>query len=84
MNNKLYGKLIFELSKEGRVGYSLQGDNYGKYEIPAAMQRAEEAQLPECDELTVVLHQSLQQQLWCRYRVLSTGFMYDEVQPQDQ
>ena len=56
MNNKLYGKLIFELSKEGRVGYSLQGDNYGKYEIPAAMQRAEEAQLPECDELTVVRH----------------------------
>ena len=33
MNNKLYGKLIFELSKEGRVGYSLQGDNYGKYEV---------------------------------------------------
>ncbi len=56
MNNKLYGKLIFELSKEGRVGYNLQGNNYGNYEIPAAMQRAEDAQLPECDELTVVRH----------------------------
>ena len=49
MNNKLYGKLIFELSKKGRVGYSLQGNEYGNYEIPASMQRAEEAELPECD-----------------------------------
>lgn len=56
MNNKLYGKLIFELSKKGRVGYSLQGNEYGNYEIPASMQRAEEAELPECDELTVVRH----------------------------
>ena len=39
MNNKLYGKLIFELSKKGRIGYSLQGNEYGNYEIPASMQR---------------------------------------------
>ncbi len=56
MNNKLYGKLIFELSKKGRVGYSLQDNEYGNYEIPASMQRAEEVDLPECDELTVVRH----------------------------
>lgn len=56
MNNKLYGSLIFELSKEGRKGYSLPKNNFGDYEIPASMQRAEEAQLPECDELTVVRH----------------------------
>ncbi|MCH5169284.1 MAG: aminomethyl-transferring glycine dehydrogenase subunit GcvPB [Prevotellaceae bacterium] len=56
MNNKLYGNLIFELSKEGRRGYSLPRNNFGNYEIPASMQRAEEAQLPECDELTVVRH----------------------------
>ena len=56
MNNKLYGNLIFELSKEGRKGYSLPRNNFGDYEIPASMQRAEEAQLPECDELTVVRH----------------------------
>ena len=56
MNNKLYGSLIFELSKEGRKGYSLPRNNFGSYEIPASMQRAEEAQLPECDELTVVRH----------------------------
>ena len=56
MNNKLYGSLIFELSKEGRKGYSLPRNNYGNYEIPASMKRADEAQLPECDELTVVRH----------------------------
>ena len=56
MNNKLYGNLIFELSKEGRKGYSLPRNNFGDYEIPASMKRAEEAQLPECDELTVVRH----------------------------
>ena len=55
-NNRLYGNLIFELSKEGRKGYSLPKNNYGNYEIPASMCRAEDAQLPECDELTVVRH----------------------------
>ena len=56
MNNRLYGNLIFELSKKGRVGYSLPDNNYGNYEIPASLRRAEDAQLPECDELTVVRH----------------------------
>ena len=56
MNSRLYGNLIFELSHEGRKGYSLPKNNFGNYEIPASMQRAEEAQLPECDELTVVRH----------------------------
>ena len=56
MNNRLYGNLIFELSKEGRKGYSLPKNHFGSYEIPAVMKRAEDAQLPECDELTVVRH----------------------------
>ena len=35
MNNRLYGNLIFELSKEGRKGYSLPRNNFGeKYEVP--------------------------------------------------
>lgn len=56
MNNKLYGNLIFELSKEGRRGYSLPKNRYGDYEIPAEMCRKEDAALPECDEMTVVRH----------------------------
>jgi glycine dehydrogenase subunit 2 len=56
MNNRLYGNLIFELSKEGRKGYSLPRNNFGDYEVPQELRRAEDAQLPECDELTVVRH----------------------------
>ena len=58
MNNRLYGNLIFELSREGRKGYSLPRNDYGHSlaELPAALCRQQEAQLPECDELTVVRH----------------------------
>ena len=56
MNTRLYGNLIFELSKPGRKGYSLPKNRYGDYEIPASMLRTEEPELPECDELTVVRH----------------------------
>ncbi len=56
MNNRLYGNLIFELSKKGRKGYSLPKNRFGNYEIPASMQRKEPAELPECDEMTVVRH----------------------------
>jgi glycine dehydrogenase subunit 2 len=58
MNNKLYGNLIFELSKTGRKGYSLPHNEYGYSvsELPEHLCRQQEAQLPECDELTVVRH----------------------------
>ncbi len=56
MNNKLYGNLIFELSHEGRKGYSLPKNRFGNYGIPAALRRKEDAALPECDEMTVVRH----------------------------
>ena len=56
MNNRLYGNLIFEWSQEGRQGYSLPKNRFGNYEIPDALRRQEDAQLPECDEMTVVRH----------------------------
>ena len=56
MNNKLYGNLIFELSRKGRCGYSLPKNRFGVYEIPQLIQRTKEPELPECDELTVVRH----------------------------
>lgn len=56
MNNKLYGNLIFELSHKGRCAYSLPKNEFGHHELPASMRRAEDAALPECDELTVVRH----------------------------
>ena len=59
MNRTLYGKLIFELSKKGRKGYSLPQDydrSHSTAELPEALRRKEAARLPECDELTVVRH----------------------------
>lgn len=56
MNNRLYGNLIFELSRTGRCGYSLPPNDFGHYELPKDIRRNEDAKLPECDELTVVRH----------------------------
>ena len=56
MNNKIYGKLIFELSHPGSVGYSLPKNEFPHHTISAALRREREARLPECDELTVVRH----------------------------
>lgn len=56
MNNKLYVNLIFELSHEGRKGYSLPENTFGNYELPLCARRKTDAELPQCDELTVVRH----------------------------
>lgn len=58
MNNRLYGNLIFELSKKGRKGYSLPKANYryATTDLPSHLRRKQDAELPECDELTVVRH----------------------------
>ena len=56
MNSQLYGNLIFELSKPGRQGYSLPRNRFGDYSVPAELRRNRDAELPECDEMTVVRH----------------------------
>lgn len=59
MNNTYYGKLIFELSQAGRVGYSLPKNAFSQHhlnELPAALRRTTETLLPEVDELTAVRH----------------------------
>ncbi len=56
MNNSLYGHLIFELSHDQRQGYSLPQNPYPHYDIPRHLCRQQEADLPACDELTVVRH----------------------------
>lgn len=55
---KYYDRLIFELSKPGRCGYSLP-ENRWKHtpeELPDALKRGEDARLPEVSELDVVRH----------------------------
>ena len=59
MNNTYYGKLIFELSQPGQVGYSLPKSSYPQYsldQLPSALRRQSETLLPEVDELTAVRH----------------------------
>ncbi|MBR1594010.1 MAG: aminomethyl-transferring glycine dehydrogenase subunit GcvPB [Alloprevotella sp.] len=59
MNNKLYGNLIFELSRPGRTGYSLppcQVEAPGIDSLPAALRRDAAPALPEADEQTVARH----------------------------
>ena len=59
MNNVYYGKLIFELSQPGRVGYSLPKSAFEGYsldDLSAESRRGAEVELPECDELTVARH----------------------------
>ena len=56
MNNKLYGNLIFELSHPGRRAYSLPENRFGHHSLPDFCKREKNAELPECDELTVIRH----------------------------
>ena len=54
-----YDKLIFEISKEGRAGYSLPKNELSQYSLsalPEALQRSTKAELPEVTEFDVVRH----------------------------
>ena len=56
---KYYDKLIFELSKPGRTGYSLPqvcGKCAGTDAIPASLRREEQPGLPQVSEVDVVRH----------------------------
>lgn len=55
---KYYDKLIFELSKPGRCGYSLpaNGWNHSPEELPSGLKRSRAPELPEVSELDVVRH----------------------------
>ena len=55
---KYYDKLIFDLSKEGRQGYSLPANKWqtSLSELPAGLLREQEPQLPQVSELDVVRH----------------------------
>lgn len=44
------------MSHEGRKGYSLPENTFGNYELPLCARRKTDAELPQCDELTVVRH----------------------------
>ena len=54
---KYYDKLVFELSREGRTGYSLPANPYpAAPEVPSALCRGVPLRLPEVSEPDVVRH----------------------------
>lgn len=56
---KYYDKLIFELSKEGRKGYTLPENRMKEYALsalPEGLKRTNEPELPEVSEFDVVRH----------------------------
>ncbi len=53
---KYYDKLIFELSKENRIGYQLPKNEFPKISLPKALLRESPANLPEVSELDVARH----------------------------
>jgi len=55
---KYYDKLIFDLSKKGRQGYSLPERSWDASisQLPSGLLRADSPQLPEVSELDVVRH----------------------------
>lgn len=49
---KYYDKLIFEISKPGRIGYSLQQSDFGNYslaDLPQSLRRETEAKPPRSE-----------------------------------
>lgn len=58
MNRKLYGNLIFELSRNGCRGATLppHASAHGLDSIPASLMRSQALPLPQVDEPAVVRH----------------------------
>ena len=52
----MYDKLIYEISKENRIGYSLPGDSVDNFEIEESLTRKTPLDMPEVTELDVVRH----------------------------
>ncbi len=53
---KYYNKLIFDISEENRIGYSLEKKNLPKVHLPESLRRSQKAELPEVSEFDVVRH----------------------------
>ena len=53
---KYYNKLIFEMSKAGRIGFNIEEKNFPEVSLPTHLLRSQKADLPEVSELDVVRH----------------------------
>ncbi len=82
--------VIFELSRPGRVGYSLPKSDVPKTDfkakLPEHLVRKQPAELPEISELQLMRHYTnLSQDNFRRgKRLLSAGFLHNEIQSENQ
>ena len=53
---KYYDQLIFDFSKDGRIGYALRKNEFSDVALPKHLLRDAKAELPEVSELDVVRH----------------------------
>lgn len=84
-----YNDIIFEISRPGRIGSSLPESDVNKIDLkdklPMHLIRDIPAELPEVSELQLVRHYTaLSIKTMGLIMVLSTWFLYDEIQPEDQ
>ena len=73
------------MSKKGRIGYNITEKSLPEVSLPEHLLRSKKADLPEVSELDVVRHYTnvSQKEFWCRKWLLSTRFLYHEVQPKN-
>ena len=85
-NVKIVEPTIFDLSSPGRIGVTMPASDVPETALPPKHLLRSELPLPELAEVDVVRHYmhlsqiQLQRGQW----LLSAGFVYDEVQPEDQ
>ena len=53
---KYYNKLIFEISKPGRIGYNIEHTALPEVKVPHELARVQTAELPQVSEFDVVRH----------------------------
>ena len=80
---KNYDKLIFEISKKDRIGYTLpKWELENEVEIPENLLREEELHLPEVSENQIIRHYTaLVRKTMGWILALSPRFLYYEIQP---
>ena len=82
--------MIFELSRPGRIGYSLPKSDVPKTDfkakLPEHLVRKKPAELPEISELQLMRHYTnlSQDNFGVENGFLSAGFLHNEIQSENQ
>ena len=74
---------LYEMSAEGRIGVALPACDVEESALPAHLMRSRIG-LPQLAEVQIARHymRLSQRNYGVRYRFLSAGLLYDEIQPE--